>query len=96
MRYFSENSQECWVRIGEQVMCGSVYSYILAIRHYAPNILGTPKFAKLTHIGEYCSENQFLLLYVKFMREHPRMKMNNRYSPILTYSWRTDLCVVPA
>ncbi len=34
---FSENSRECWVRVGEQVMCGSVYSYILGIRHYAPN-----------------------------------------------------------
>ncbi len=24
-------------RMGEQVMCGSVYSYILAIHHYVPN-----------------------------------------------------------
>ncbi len=34
---FSEKSQEHWARMDEQVMCGSVYSYILAIRHYAPN-----------------------------------------------------------
>ncbi len=37
IRFFSENSQEHWARIGQQVMCGSVYSYILGIRHYAPN-----------------------------------------------------------
>ncbi len=34
---FSENSRECWMRIGEQVMCGLVYSYVLGIRHYALN-----------------------------------------------------------
>ncbi len=33
----SENSWERWVRMGEQVMCGSMYSYILAIRHYGPD-----------------------------------------------------------
>ncbi len=34
---FTENSQEYWMRIGKQVMCGSSYSYILGIQHYAPN-----------------------------------------------------------
>ncbi len=34
---FSENSREHWARIGEQVMCRSVFSYILGLGHYAPN-----------------------------------------------------------
>ncbi len=33
IRLFSGVSWEQWVRIGEQVMCGSMYSYILGIRH---------------------------------------------------------------
>ncbi len=37
IRQFSENKRERWARIGKQVMCRVVYSYILTIRHYAPN-----------------------------------------------------------
>ncbi len=38
---FSENSRERWARIGERVICGSTYSYILGICHYAPNTFST-------------------------------------------------------
>ncbi len=34
---FLENNLKCWARIGEQVMCGLVYLYILGIHHYVPN-----------------------------------------------------------
>ncbi len=42
IRLFLKNSRECWPRIGEQVMCGSVFSYILGIRHYVPNTFSAP------------------------------------------------------
>ncbi len=38
MPQFSENSREFWARMGEQILCGSVYLYILTIRYCAPNI----------------------------------------------------------
>ncbi len=48
IRQFLENRRERWARIGEQVMCRLVYSYILAIRHYAPNtFLALPNFWKI-------------------------------------------------
>ncbi len=37
IRQFSDNKQERWARIGEQVTGRVVYLYIVAIRHYAPN-----------------------------------------------------------
>ncbi len=69
MRLFSENCWECWVRIDKQVMCGSVYSYILGIRHYAPNRFSVlPHFWKRRILGRILAntvcESQFSRLLV--------------------------------
>ncbi len=57
------------MRIAELVMCGSVYSYILTIRHYAPNtLLALPNLPNrqilVGILVNTCSENQFLQLFV--------------------------------
>ncbi len=61
---FSENSER-WARIGEQVICGSVYSYILGIRHYAPNKFSVlPNFWKRQILAKPVCESRFSRLLV--------------------------------
>ncbi len=60
IRKFSENSRERWVRIGERVMGGAVYSYILGIRHYAPNRFSALlNFSKGRILANTVCESQF-------------------------------------
>ncbi len=62
---FSENSWERWVRTGERVMCGSVYSYILGIRHYAVDRFSTlPNFWKRRISANTSCKSQFSRLLV--------------------------------
>ncbi len=57
---FLESSRERWVRIGERVICGSVYSYNLGIRHYAPNRFSAlPNFWKRRILPNTVCESQF-------------------------------------
>ncbi len=52
--------QERWARMGKQVMCGSVYSYILSIRHYAPNTFSAlPNLSYGRILANTISESQF-------------------------------------
>ncbi len=69
IRQFSKNRRERWVRIGEQVMCRLVYSYILTIRHYAPNTFSAlPNFQKRRILARILAntvcESQFSRLLV--------------------------------
>ncbi len=69
IRLFSENGRERWARIGEQVICGSAYSYILGIRHYALNTFSTlpdlPNRRMLARIlVNAACESQFSQLHV--------------------------------
>ncbi len=58
---FLENSEEHWPRIGEQVMCGSVYSYILGICHYVPNTFSAlPNLWNRQILANTLYESQFL------------------------------------
>ncbi len=60
IRKFLENSRERYARIGEQVMRGSVYSYILAIRLYAPNtLLALPNLLNRRILANTVYESQF-------------------------------------
>ncbi len=74
IRKFSENSREHWARIGKQLMCRSVYSYILGIRHYAPNrFLALPNFQKRRTLANPVCESQFSRLLVNLCWECQRM-----------------------
>ncbi len=65
MHLFSENSGELWARIGEQVMCRSVYSYILGIRHYALNRFSAlPNFWKRRKLANTVRKSQFSQLLI--------------------------------
>ncbi len=65
IRKFSENSRESWARIGEWVMCGSVYSYILGIPYYVPNRFSAlSNFWKRRILANAVCESQFLRLLV--------------------------------
>ncbi len=90
---FSENSWEHWVRIGEQVMCGSAFVIMHRIdsRHFQI-------FRKDEYWWEY-----WWIPYVKvnsrnyvsaYARTHEKFT-NIWYSPILVYSRRIDICEVP-
>ncbi len=83
----------CWRRIGKQVMCGSMYSYILSIHHYAPNTF----FALPNLWNRWILANTLSILVTtcQFMGECPRMLTNIRYSPILAYFPRIGVCAVP-
>ncbi len=91
---FLENSRECWATMGEQVMCRSVYSYILTICHHALNtflaFLNLPNQQIL--VNTYV-KNQFSPLLVnlcKNAREHRRIFGIHLSSAIhreLTYVW---------
>ncbi len=97
VRLFSKNSRERWVRVGEQVMCGSMFLYILGIRHYAPNTFSALPNSRNRQIlarilANTPCKSQFLQLFVNlwFMRERPRMLTNIRNLPILwemIYVW---------
>ncbi len=62
---FLENSRERWARIGEQVLCESVYSYICGIRHYAPNRFSAlPNFQKKRILANTVCESHFSRLLI--------------------------------
>ncbi len=97
---FSENCEECWARIDEQVMYRLVYSHILGIRHYEPNRFSTfPNFEKPNigeKIGEYgryvkVSSRDYSSIYARTQEN----VTNIRYSPILGHFRRIDVCAVP-
>ncbi len=88
---FSDNSREYWTRIGEQVMGGSAYSYILAIRHYASNrFLALPNFWKRWILANTVCESQFSRLLVNLCKNARKCY---EYS-VFAYSQRIDVCVV--
>ncbi len=84
IRKFLENSRERWMRICEQVMYRSVYSYVLAIRHYAPNTfsalpnLPNQRMLVKTIIYVKVSSYDYSSIYVR-MPEN----VDKWYSPIL-------------
>ncbi len=62
---FSENTREHWARMGKQVICWSVYLYILAIRHYASNTFSAvPNSSNRQILANTYVKNQFLPLLV--------------------------------
>ncbi len=80
---FSEDSREHWVWIGEQVVCGLVYSYILGIRYYAPNTFSVlPNLPNRRILANTVCESQFSRLLVNLW-ENARELTNIRYLPIL-------------
>ncbi len=96
IRLSSENRREHWARIGDQVMCWSMYSYILGIRHCTPNtFLALPNLRNRQILANILCESQFSRLLVnlcKNTREYWRILGN---SPVLAYSLKIDVCVVP-
>ncbi len=65
-------------RIGEQVMCGSVYSYILAICHYAPNTFSAlSNFKREPHICPL-SENRQISKICQHSRVFSHKLTSNR------------------
>ncbi len=74
-------------------MCGSMYSYILCICHYAPNTFSTlVNFTDTTNIGEYHNEkvssHDYSPIYV---RTHKNV---DEYS-VFAYSQRIYIYAVP-
>ncbi len=90
IRKFSENNRECWARIGEQEMCGLVYSYILRIRYYAPNRFSVlPNFRKKQILANTIRESQFSRLLINLCdnaRECYEYSMFN-YSRPFSENW---------
>ncbi len=82
---FLKKSQEHFARIGEQVMCGSVYSYILGICHYASN---TSRNFQICRIYEY-----WQITYVKVCSRNYSHKNVGKYL-VFAYSRRIDVHVV--
>ncbi len=84
IRIFSENSRACWVRMGEQVMFGSVYLYILAIRHLVSNTFSAlPNFWKNWWIPYLkVSSRNYSSIYARA----PENVTNIRYLPIRSHS----------
>ncbi len=81
---FIFREQQRWARIDEQVMCGSVYLYILDIRRYVPNtFLALPNFWKrwilVRILANTICESQFLQLLVNLCENVTDI----RYSHIL-------------
>ncbi len=67
---FSENSRDNWTRIGEQVMCGSVYLNILAICHYALNTFSAfPNLLNRRILVNTVCESQFSRLLVNLCED---------------------------
>ncbi len=69
---FSENSRKHWVRIGEQVICRSMYSYILGIHHYAPNTFSAlPNLRNRRILANTLCESQFSPSLVNLCKNIP-------------------------
>ncbi len=74
-------------------MCGSVYSYILGIRHYAPNTFSVlPKLPSRRILANTICESQFSRLLVNLCENARDV---DKYS-VFTYSRRIDVCADPA
>ncbi len=59
-------------RIGEKVMRGSLYSYILSIRHYAPNtFLALPNLPNRRILANTLWESQFSQLLINLCENAP-------------------------
>ncbi len=97
IRLFSENSRECWARIGKQEMCRLVYSYILGTRHYAPNtflVLSNLRNSRI--LANTLCENQFSPLLVNLCekaRECRQIFSICLFSPILRELAYVQFCL---
>ncbi len=77
-------------------MCGSVYSYILAFRHYAPNTFSAFQNLPNWRILARILANAVVKISFCDYSIYPKTPENADEYSVFVYSRRIDVCVVPA